>query len=67
MTGKIEGYKKALRNKGNGVLGPDKDLPLRTSGKRVINIKELAIAGQSDNSADFGVTMIQGVEKVRFI
>lgn len=65
--GKIDGYKKALRNKTNGALGPEKDLPLRKSGKRVINIKDLATAGQSDNSADFGVTMIQGVEKVRFI
>ena len=35
--------------------------------KRILIIKDLATAGQSDNSADFGVTMIQGVEKVRFI
>jgi len=65
--GKIDGYTKALRNKENGALGPAKALPLRKNDKRILIIKDLATAGQSDNSADFGVTMIQGVEKVRFI
>ena len=65
--GNISGYKKALPNKDTGALGPDIDLPLRKNDKRILSIKDLATAGQSDNSADFGVTMIQGVEKVRFI
>lgn len=65
--GNIDGYKKALRNKQNGALGPANPLPVKPTHKRVINIIDLKTAGNSDNSADFGVTMIQGVEKVRFI
>ena len=64
---KIDGYQKALRNKDSGVLGPSKPLPLKRGDKRVLDIIGLKTEGQSDNSADFGVTMIEGVEMVRLI
>ena len=62
-------YGKALRDKGNGALGKSEPVTwkLKSPDKLTLNISDLATRGQSQNSADFGVTMIEGVEKVRFI
>jgi hypothetical protein len=64
---KISNYKKALRDKNSGSLGPPKELNWKSIDKRTLNILDLASKGQALNSAEFGVTMIEGAEKVRFI
>lgn len=63
----ISGYKKVLRDKNSGILGQPVDLNWKSVDKRTLNIADLAGKGKADNSAEFGVTMIEGVEKVRFI
>ena len=64
---KLAGYTKTLRDKNTGVLGKPVDLTWKSSDKRTLDIAALAAKGQAANSAEFGVTMIEGVEKVRFI
>jgi hypothetical protein len=63
----LDGYTKELRDKNTGVLGKPVDLTWKTKEKRTIDIAALAGKAQAGNSAEFGVTMIEGVEKVRFI
>jgi hypothetical protein len=63
----INGYTKALRNVETGVLGDAKPLVWKTEAKRTISISDLVAREKAQNSAEFGKTMIQGVEKVRFI
>lgn len=61
-------YQKALRDKKNpGIVGPLTDLKWKSDAKRTLCIADLATRGDAKNSAEFGVTMIAGVEKVRFI
>lgn len=66
----IDKYTKTLRDKTTGELRND-PTPLNwkwgLTDKRTLDITLLAKAGDADNSAEFGVTMIEGVEKVRFI
>jgi hypothetical protein len=62
----VKGYKKALRNKA-GVLGEEKDLVWKSEEKHTLDISDLVNKGGAANSAEFGVAMIEGVEKVRFI
>jgi hypothetical protein len=64
---RIENYTKALRDKNSGKLGKSAKLNWKSSDKRTLNIIDLAAKGNALNSAEFGVTMIEGVEKVRFI
>jgi len=61
------GYTKALRNVESGVLGDAKPVVWKTEAKRTISIGDLIARENAQNSAEFGKTMIQGVEKVRFI
>jgi len=65
----IDNYTKQLRDKTTGKLS-DKQTKLTwkwgSSDKRTIDIGQLAKSGTADNSAEFGVTMIEGVGKVRF-
>lgn len=60
-------YRKALRNL-SGSPGQSAPLEWRSGGdKRTLDIGRLAARGGAKNSADFGVTMIEGVERVRFV
>ena len=63
----IHDYKKVLRDKNSGIPGKPTNLKWKSGDKRTLCIADLAIKGQAKNSAEFGVTMIEGVEKVRFI
>ncbi|MEN3326820.1 MAG: hypothetical protein V7638_1627 [Acidobacteriota bacterium] len=63
-------YTKALRilkGQNAGDLGPPVPLGWKSTDKRTLNILDLAGKGTAQNSAEFGVTMIEGAEKVRFI
>ena len=62
----VDGYKKALRNM-KGVLGEKKPLVWKSEDKHTLDILDLVNKGGVSNSAEFGVSMIEGVEKVRFI
>lgn len=65
---KIDTYKKALRDIGDpSKIGKPVDLVWKTPAKRTLNISDLATKGNAKNSAEFGVTMIEGAEKVRFV
>lgn len=65
---KIDTYKKALRDISDpGKVGKPVDLVWKTPAKRTLNISDLATKGKANNSAEFGVTMIEGAEKVRFV
>ncbi len=63
----IAGYKKALRNVESGVLGDEKPLVWKSEAKRIVSISDLVARENAQNSAEFGKTMIHGVQKVRFI
>ena len=58
-------YTKVLRDKNTGAPGKAVALKWKSTDKRTLNIFDLATKGQALNSAEFGVTMIEGVEKVR--
>jgi len=60
-------YTKKLRNLTDWTLGKSTPLTWKSSDKRTVNIHDLVVKGNANNSAEFGVTMIEGVEKVRFI
>jgi len=62
----VVGYKKALRNK-DGVLGEKRPLVWKSEDKHTLDINDLVAKGGASDSAQFGVSMIEGVEKVRFI
>jgi hypothetical protein len=64
---KISDYTKVLRNKNTGAPGQPTELDWKAIDKRTLNIFKLAAKGNALNSAEFGVTMIEGAEKVRFI
>jgi hypothetical protein len=64
---KVDDYTKRLRDKDTGKLGDAKKLSWKSPDKRTLDITHLAQLGKADNSAEFGVTMIEGVEKVRFM
>jgi hypothetical protein len=67
---KIGGYKKAFRDKHTGALNSnDKpaDLPWKSIEKRTLSIEELAKKVQAADSAEFGVSMLEGVQSVRFV
>ena len=62
-------YTKTLRNV-SGASGTSTTpiaVPWRNRDKRVLAIGELATLLQATNSANFGLQMIEGVEKVRFV
>jgi hypothetical protein len=62
-------YKKELRND-DGTPGDQSitvEVPWRERERRVVNITCLAQKGNIDDAAHFAVSMIEGVEKVRFI
>lgn len=60
-------YTKTLRDiNGNPGQEPTK-LNWKSTDKRALNIADLASKGTAANSAEFGVTMIEGAEKVRFV
>ncbi|HEU4834352.1 MAG TPA: hypothetical protein VFS90_08060 [Pyrinomonadaceae bacterium] len=63
----LANYTKKLRNKDNWKIGGPTDLSWRSPHRRTLNILDLKDKGNADNSAEFAVTMIEGVEKVRFI
>lgn len=63
---KVVGYQKALRNK-DGVPGEKKPLVWKSEDKHTLDINDLVTKGGASDSAQFGVSMIEGVEKVRFI
>ena len=60
-------YTKRLRDKDTGKSGATVSLRWKSADKRALDILELAGKGQAADSAEFGVTIIEGVEKVRFI
>ena len=60
-------YRKRLRDKDSGKTGPTVSLSWKSADKRALDILNLAGKGQAADSAAFGVTMIEGVEKVRFV
>lgn len=60
-------YTKKLRNKNNWTVGQPTPLTWQSPDKRTLNIHDLVLKGNANNSAEFGVTMIEGVEKVRFV
>ena len=62
----VNGYKKALRNQ-DGALGEKKPLVWKSEDKHTLDISDLVTKGGASDSAQFGVSMIEGVEKVRFI
>lgn len=66
---KIATYKKAFRNVGDpGKVGQPLDLDWKSTDKRTLNISQLAkTKANANNSAEFGVAMIEGAEKVRFV
>jgi hypothetical protein len=67
--GDIGSYYKELRNI-NGTPSGTKTLLSWKNGsskRRTLDITALAAVEKATNSAEFGVTMIEGVEKVRFI
>jgi hypothetical protein len=64
---KSENYTKALRNKTSYAFGKAEPIVWKSPDKRTLSISDLVSKGNTGNSAEFGVTMIQGVEKVRFI
>ena len=63
----IDDYTKKLRNLVDWTLGAPTKLTWKSNDKRTLNIQDLATKGNANNSAEFGVTMIEGVEKVRFV
>jgi hypothetical protein len=67
---KIGGYKKAFRDKRTGALNSnDKpaDLPWKSIEKRTLRIEELATKVQAADSAEFAISMLEGVQNVRFV
>jgi hypothetical protein len=64
----IANYQKRFRDKTTGE--PGKPTPLaefwKSKDKRTLKISELAQKANAQNSAEFGVTMIEAAEKVRF-
>ena len=62
----VDGYKKALRS-AKGVLGEKQKLVWKSEDKHTLDISDLVTKGSVSDSAQFGVAMIEGVEKVRFI
>jgi hypothetical protein len=60
-------YTKKLRNLTDYSPGNSTPLTWKSSDKRTLNIHDLVVKGHANNSAEFGVTMIEGVEKVRFV
>ncbi|HEY5778598.1 MAG TPA: hypothetical protein VIT00_07650, partial [Terrimicrobiaceae bacterium] len=61
-------YSKTLRNIESGKAGTiPQPLAWRSQEKRSLDIADLATKGKASNSAQFGVAMIEGVDKVRFI
>jgi hypothetical protein len=60
-------YTKKLRNKDKWTQGAPTPLTWKSPDKRTLNIHDLIVKGNALNSAEFGVTMIEGVEKVRFV
>ena len=64
---KPEQYSKRFRDLVSGNPGPPTPLSWKSTGKRTLNVIDLASKGKAVNSAEFGVTMIEGAEKVRFI
>ena len=64
---KSEKYTKALRDKTSYAFGKAEPIVWKSPDKRTLSISDLVSKGNTGNSAEFGVTMIQGVEKVRFI
>jgi len=66
--GDLTKYSKTLRNIENGSAGTiPQQLVWRSKERRTLDIADLATKGKASNSAQFGVTMIEGVDKVRFI
>ena len=65
----IDTYFKELRNLNGTESRVKTPLPWKNglSSARAINIADLASKAAARNSAQFGVTMIEGVEKVRFL
>jgi hypothetical protein len=66
---KIETYYKELRKLDGTLSGTHTALPWKngSSSRRTLDIAALADVEKATNSAEFGVTMIEGVEMVRFI
>jgi hypothetical protein len=62
-----EKYTKKFRDLINYKPGPSSALSWRPNDKRTLEIRKLATTAKAANSAEFGVTMIDGAEKVRFI
>ena len=66
--GDLTKYSKTLRNIENGSAGTiPEQLVWKSKERRTLDIADLATKGKASNSAQFGVTMIEGVDKVRFI
>jgi hypothetical protein len=65
---KLADYTKELRKLDGTKSGVTTQLTCKHGlDGRALDIAALALAGGAKNSAEFGVTMIEGVEKVRFI
>ena len=66
--GDLTKYSKTLRNIENGSAGTiPEQLVWKSKERRTLDIADLATKGKASDSAQFGVTMIEGVDKVRFI
>jgi hypothetical protein len=63
----LDKYTKEFRDLTTKSLGPATALNWKSPGKRTLNIRAVATTAKAGNSADFGFTMIEGAEKVRFI
>ena len=65
----ISSYYKELRKLDGTLSGTHTALPWKngSSSRRTLDIAALADVEKATNSAEFGVTMIEGVEMVRFI
>jgi hypothetical protein len=67
-TGKLASYYKILRTLAGKPSGKQTPIPWRNNPScgRIIDNASLVNASGAGNAAQFGVTMIEGVEKVRF-